>query len=50
MKEFDQEKDKLQNIVENNKKIESKLSPVYQLRKDNRNWRQFGILGYNKMI
>ncbi len=46
MKEFVKETDRLSKIEENGKKIETKLTPEYQLRRDNRSWRQFGIMGY----
>ena len=46
MKEFINEANKLRQLTENSKKIETKLSPEYQLRRDNRSWRQFNITGY----
>ncbi len=50
MSEFVKEANKLCQISENNKKLETKLetklSPKYQLRRDNRSWRQFNIMGY----
>lgn len=47
MKEFVEEANKLRQIAENSKKLETKLSPQYQLRRDNRSWRQFKIMGYH---
>jgi len=46
MKEFGAEANKLHQIAENGKKLETKLSPQYQLRRDNRSWRQFKVMGY----
>lgn len=46
MQEFINEATKLRQLAESGKKIETKLSPEYQLRRDNRSWRQFGIIGY----
>lgn len=47
MKEFVKEANKLRQIAESGKKLETKLSPEYQLRRDNRSWRQFPVVGYS---
>lgn len=46
MREFIDEANKLHQIAENGKKLETKLSPQYQLRRDNRRWREFKIVDY----
>lgn len=47
MKEFVNEANKLRQIAESGKKLETKLSPEYQLRRDNRSWRKFPVMGYS---
>ena len=47
MKEFIDEANKLHQIAESGKKLETKLSPEYQLRRHNRTWRKFRVMGYS---
>ena len=47
MKEFIDEANTLHQIAESGKKLETKLSPEYQLRRDNRSWRKFKVMGYS---